>query len=88
MVRTAAASTTRTTTRTWWKRSDLPSWRLVALTAWHGPGVWEHLTGPMGVPPKVARAAIYRDISRGLLDCGTAVERPWLTDRGRALIDN
>jgi hypothetical protein len=48
--------------------------------------VWEYLTASMGVPAKVARAALYRDLRRGLLDCGTTVERPWLTDRGRALI--
>lgn len=40
-----------------------------------------------GCHPKVAWAAVEREVDRGRLEYGTTIARPWLTDEGRAWLD-
>jgi hypothetical protein len=68
--------------RTTWKRSDLPTWQILEIVDQWRTMAWEHLTDRMGVPSKVALAALMRDTDRGLLDCGVSAERCWLTPAG------
>jgi hypothetical protein len=66
------------------KRSDLSSRLLLSTFDYWGTSAWYRLTERF--PPKLALAAIERDVSRGLLDYGVSPRMAFLTDAGRALL--
>jgi hypothetical protein len=69
-----------------WKRSDIPE-RLVLEVYARPPKdrfpVDEVLMRETGAPPKVVWAAMYREDSRGYLDCGVNLRGGWLTEEGK-----
>ena len=55
-----------------------------------GEGLWcayQVLADELGAPDKVAWRACERAFDRGLLDYGTSLRFAWLTDKGKALLN-
>lgn len=55
-----------------------------------GPIVWPEdvLQRVTGQPLKVCCAAMERAYDRGLIECGVSIRSGWITDAGRALLEN
>lgn len=66
------------------KRSDLSTLELCQAIAEHGVQAWEHLV--VRFPPKVVLAAIDRDTNAKFVSWGVAQRRPFLDERGEALL--
>jgi hypothetical protein len=68
------------------KRSDLDSQLILGTVACWGVHAWERLVEKY--PPKLVLAAIEREVGAGRLNYGVAMRRPFLTDQGRAAIQD
>lgn len=73
-----------------WKRSDISTGQVLTVYARPHKERWpadEVLMVETGAPLKVVWAAILREDDRGFLDCGTNLRGGWLTDKGKAKLD-
>jgi hypothetical protein len=66
------------------KRSDLPTVVVLAMVKTYQIRAFEVLS--MVYPPKIVLAAFDRDVSKGYLEYGSTVTRPWLEPEGYEFI--
>lgn len=69
--------------------SDIEVVRAVVIGAFGNDHltVSQIITKRTGQPDKVAYAAMARCVKRGYINYGVSIRRPWITDKGRDLID-